>query len=182
MQHQGKKNPQPSCRRLGILPASTPQSHPRRPCCEEYPGRFSDSPDLNLPSHPAPSTRSGLWTVAFLVKAFPLKKKRIGTTAAGPSPTFPLKRDHGVPFTRISPIQIPLFLTEREKGCQVLSLNPIDQVLSFSLEESTEVLLKDGENLIRRYITQPSHMGCNNHILKPPQRMIFRQWLRTKSI
>jgi hypothetical protein len=28
------------------------QSYPRRPLREEYPGRFSDSPDLNSPSHP----------------------------------------------------------------------------------------------------------------------------------
>jgi hypothetical protein len=28
------------------------QSYPRRPPCEEYPGRFSDSPDLDSPSHP----------------------------------------------------------------------------------------------------------------------------------
>jgi len=62
------------------------QSYPRRLFSEEYPGRFSDSPDLNSPSHPAPSTSSGLRTVAFLLRHLP-QKYGVETTAAGPSPT-----------------------------------------------------------------------------------------------
>ena len=40
------------------------QSYPRRPLREEYPGRFSDSPDLNSPSHPELARRA----VAFLLR------------------------------------------------------------------------------------------------------------------
>jgi hypothetical protein len=73
------------------------QSYPRRPLSEGYPSRFSDSPDLNSPSH-------AIRTVAFLLRHLP-RKYEVGTTAAGPSPIFPLIRDHGVPFTWISPIE-----------------------------------------------------------------------------
>ena len=59
------------------------QSYPRRLSSEEYPGRFSDSPDLNSPSHP--ELVEGQWL--FLLRHLPLKYG-IGTTAAGPSPTF----------------------------------------------------------------------------------------------
>jgi hypothetical protein len=47
--------------------------------------RFSDSPDLNSPSHPALGG-----TVAFLLRYFlrPLKNGEVGITAAGPSPNF----------------------------------------------------------------------------------------------
>jgi hypothetical protein len=67
------------------------QSFPRRPLCEEDPGRFSDFPDLNSPSHAVPSITPGQGTVAFLVKALipPSEKIHGGIeiTAAGPSPT-----------------------------------------------------------------------------------------------
>ena len=47
-----KKNPSLRLEDWDFTRMHPSQSCPRRLLSEEYPGRFSDSPDLNLPSHP----------------------------------------------------------------------------------------------------------------------------------
>jgi len=75
------------------------QSYPRRPFSEGYPVRFSDSPDLNSPSH------AGLMAQWLSLLRHLSRKYRTGTTAAGPSPSSPPKWGHGIPYTWISPIK-----------------------------------------------------------------------------
>ena len=84
------------------------QSYPRRPLREEYPGRFSDSPDLNSPSHPA-LRQLRAKDSGFFVKA--LIPKISGRDYSGGSvPDFlRLNGDHGVPFTWISPFEMTSF-------------------------------------------------------------------------
>jgi len=50
----------------------------------------------------------------------------------------------------------------------LLPLNVIYQVPPFPLKKSTEVFLENGENLLRVNVTQPPHVGGNDHVLHPP--------------
>ena len=90
-----KKNPQPSPERLGILPASTLHSLSLEDLLvKSIQTRFSDSPDLNSPSHRLTLRQaqgSGLRAVAFTLRHL-FRSHGIGITAAGPSPTFSVER------------------------------------------------------------------------------------------
>jgi hypothetical protein len=68
---------------------------------EEYPGRFSDSPALSA----AFPSLDNLMTVAInLLKEFPFLFRKGQDYSGGPVPECsPRDRNHGVPFTWISP-------------------------------------------------------------------------------
>ena len=75
-------------------------SWPRRLLCEEYPGRFSDSPAL---SAAFPSLETRMTVAITLLKGFPFLFRKGRDYSGGSVPDFSRQDgNHGVPFTRIS--------------------------------------------------------------------------------
>jgi hypothetical protein len=96
-----KKNPQPSHGRLGILPACTLHS----PFLEDLSVKDIQAGFLTLGS--SYFLRLPILSPEFVEgsKDSGLSQVSSPTTAAGPSPTFQLMWNHGVPFTWISPLK-----------------------------------------------------------------------------
>jgi hypothetical protein len=81
---------------------------------------FLTLPPFQQPSRP--EFVEGQWLSIAERVPFSISEKG-GTTAAGPSPTFPTMRDHGVPFPWISPIKTNSYLSDDKTDCQVLFLS-----------------------------------------------------------
>ena len=69
------------------------------------------------------------------------------------------------PFPSITSFQILLVV---DKSINLLPFNVIDKISSLSLQETPQILLKDGKHLISVNIAHSANMGCNNDILHFP--------------